>query len=144
MGNDIIISDANFFENSIFDGSLIPYTSGYFYARTTYNSYQVQQSNATRCCTGGFDLPAGTYTSVKMRVKDGFDFVLGVKNGSTCKYYKGNNVETSFDWETNTQEVVAPISSSSKLYINFRYDDNTTRFSLETKITDIIDYLKVE
>ena len=143
MGHNIIISDANFFENSIFDGSLIPYTSGHFYVRTTYNAYQEPQNSVTRCCTGGFDLPTGTYTSVKMRVKDDFVFVLGVKNGSTCKYYKGNNVETSFEWVTDTQEVVAPISSSSKLYINLRFR-NTMTFNVNTVITDIVDYLIVE
>lgn len=139
MGKDIFINGGDFSVNG-FSSDEDVIGIAVFTVGKAYNAEPPGTiTNNTRCMFN-VSLPSeyAEYNKIKMKVKDGFDYVFGVNRGTVTTWYKGNEIVTTYSWITDTQEVVAPVSVGDVVYVNLRYDDNTTVFANDTVISDIV------
>lgn len=159
MGKRLIIKGADFTANSIdteplepIDGdTMLALLPTYFQARVSLNgstttSGEIPASttaNTKRSCVFAADLSdyaAYGYTKITINFTSGFDFVLGIgTTNASAEYYSGDCVAGTFTWVTSSQTASCPLSRTKKyLYINFRYDDNTTLMPTNGQVSDYI------
>lgn len=156
MGHKLIIKGADFTDNSIvtepIDGdTMLALLPNYFHARTTLSGAldqlgeisTSQVSNTKRSCVYAADLSDYAdygYTKITINVTSGFDFVLGIgTTDASLECYSGDCVAGYFAWVTDSQTASCPLSRTKKyLYINFRYDNNTTLMPANGQVSDYI------
>lgn len=156
MGHKLIIKGADFTANSIvtepLDGdTMLALLPTYFQARVALMGPQDETgeirayttSNTKRSCVFAADLSDYAdygYTKITINVASGFDFVLGIgTTNASAEYYSGDCVAGYFTWITNSQTASCPLSRTKKyLYINFRYDNNTTLMPANGQVSDYI------
>lgn len=159
MGYKLIIKGADFSANSIdieplepIDGdTMLALLANYFQPRVALNGSQSETgeirayttANTKRSCVFAADLSDYAdygYTKITINWADGFDIVLGIgTTNESAEYYSGDCVAGKFAWITAAQTASCPLSRTKKyLYINFRYDDNTTLMPSTGQVSDYI------
>ena len=147
MATNLLIESADFSTNGFHIGDITEFLEDYFIIGASISDdwaaapRQVVQD--IRCCVLCNSLPVGAYTKLKIKLKDGYDYVFGVGELNVGgNYWTGNEVQTTYKWMTSSQEAIAPVSQTNcVLHLNLRYDDNTTSFPDDVKLSDIVDYI---
>ena len=156
MGKSLIIKGADFSVNGI--PEVLPPTditnlllqSGMFLAQTSLGQFNgLTTHNAKRCCLlpvnfENIGIDISEYTKIEVNIKNGFDYVFGT--GPSSLYnddWQGWSGETGgqqFAWVTDDQKAIASVDNTTLcMSLNLRYDDNTTEFSANTVLTDIVE-----
>lgn len=150
MGKRLIIKGADFSANAIpfnQEERIVAALSKGFYVRKGLLENGSTISDPSRCVISAADISnlLSEGSKLKIKVKDEFDFVFGIGNGSTITYYQaGDSIVGTFAWITDGM-AKAPISSSQKLiYLNFRYKGTYRTFDLDTTLDDLIDVTSIE
>ena len=158
MGKSLIIKGADFSTNGINETvelditSLVDTATSNWSPQGGVNAFVAASSisNTKRCAVvrlsiGSLVPNLSHYSKIRIDVKNGFDFVLGMCRDSTnlstaTSWFRLNGTDTTnrnFAWVTDNQ--YAEVDVSAEMYItgNLRYDDDTTTFESTTKFSDI-------
>lgn len=161
MGRNFIVGAADFSRNAITelnDITQLVDASGRFFPRKAVNSFvsTVSTENAKRCaiirlCIHDLVQNLDAYSKIRINIKGGFDFALGMCRSSedVDNYLKWLQLDGeresggAFAWVTDKQ--YAEVAVSSEMYItgNIRYDDNTTEFSSTAKFSDFAEIILI-
>lgn len=153
MGKSLIIKGADFSANGIKETVITDVTnaaeaSGDFFPDSFVSAFNFDTPSAsdTRCCIIKLDIAnlvedITQYDKMRIEIKDGFDYVLGILRESEGTWHRmdgDSESATDFVWVTNNQYVEVPTSQYMLITGNLRYDDNTTTFASTTKLSDLM------
>lgn len=144
MGKRLIIPGVDYSQNAIDWISIKNFVSTNFRVGiSNSNGWEYTTTNNTRCCILNINLSSiisSNYNCIKLKLKSDFNYVFGVGTSDSGVHYTKNKQQTSFSWTTDSLEVIAPISDTTPVIrVNFRYADNVTIFSEDTKLEDIVE-----
>lgn len=148
MGKSLVIKGADFSINAIVDkysiAELVNFVYGKSYPQYSGNNAPIH-TNTNRCAFYfDFSHLVSSYSKIRMEMNDGYQFVFGIgnKNGgiSNGKFYKGDAIETGFEWSTDYNYVEVDISATNAYVINVNLR-NASNTELSPSIT-LLDMVK--
>ena len=154
MGKSLVIKGADFSANGIKENNdITALLSSLFLPCISLTALSTAQGmgslNTKRCCIyaktfASLGIDINEYSKIVVSVKQGYDYVFGTgPTPGVDSGWQGWDGETGgqiFSWVTDNQEAVATIDNTTlSMSLNLRYDDNTTEFSENTVLTDIVD-----
>lgn len=155
MGKSLIIKGADFSANGIQEDLFLDITSlvaPKFFPRYSIGGFAVTEANSNdaRCCVKAFlfsdiGVDISKYSKIELTIKSGFDYVFGTgpipgSPNANWQGWSGENGGQAFTWVTANQKAIATVDATTlAISINLRHDDNTTSFSSNTVLTDIVE-----
>lgn len=141
MGKQIILKGADFSANALVLNIADVVSDDFFQKYALGTAWGTKQASNTRCCVLLADLSqyVGAFHKIKVTLNNGFDYVAAMGSQNSGVFFKGNEQVVTFAWVTDYEYVIMPLSEKMPyLSLNLRYEDNTTEFTDETKLTDIV------
>ena len=155
MGKSLIIKGADFSANSIPPDEALDITQIVADSPAWAPQYAIaqlqgggQNSNTTRCCINMFLLSLvpdfAQYRKLQIEFMPGYDYVMGISSDFTSANtyrVKGDEAyDQTFSWVSNNQKAVASLTYNdlniATFSLNIRYDNNTTSFPADAKLSD--------
>lgn len=154
MGKSLIIKGADFSENGIQEDVSLDITAlfaSHFVPQQALSKFYNQSgsANTRRCCVPaitfaslGVDLTP--YSKIVVTYKDGYDYVLGTGpvpgTATGWQGWSGSTGGQTFGWATTNQQAIISIDNTVlAISMNVRYDDDTTTFTDQAAITDMVE-----
>lgn len=144
MGKSLVIKGADFSTNAIMDelsiAGLVEFNYGKAYYRYSGDDHKFTE-NTKRCALYfKFLNLASSFKKIRMEMNDGYQFVFGIGSIYTGNFYKGDAIQTSFEWSTDYNYVEVDISATNAYIINVNLR-NVSDTELSPSIT-LLDMVK--